>query len=285
MALGKSLGNILGDYFGDEAVSLDSGNNHDDQTIHAKYILIDQIDTSPYQTRTEFTSQKINSLAQNIKKNGLIHPILVLEKTEKNEGKKYQLLAGERRLRATASLGESKIIAIIKKEVDLSKPEQAMITAMENLQREDLSPIELAKTFQMLMETQNIDEPALASMLDSSGQYIKNYLRLLDLSTPVQNALQKRQIGEGQARYLIGLSDEDQLIFLREIIEKDLTVKEVIILIKKHAFKSIKPSSSKTHQLPDEIVSKAQKIAELFPKSKLACKGDDTKGKITITWG
>lgn len=285
MALGKSLGNILGDYFGDEAVSLDAKSNKDDQNVQSKFIPIDQIDTSPYQTRTEFSSQKINSLAQNIKKNGLIHPILVLERSDTTAEKKYQLLAGERRLRATQSLGETKIHALIKQESDLTKPEQAMITAMENLQREDLSPIELAKTFQMLMDTQNIDEPALASMLDSSGQYIKNYLRLLDLSVPVQNALQKRQIGEGQARYLVGLSDEDQLIFLREIIEKDLTVKEVIMLIKKSAFKAIKPAASKIHQLPDEIVTKAQKLAEFFPKSKLAVKGDDKKGKITISWG
>jgi ParB family chromosome partitioning protein len=280
MALGKSLGNILGDYFGEETVVLNP------TTSVTLEIDVNDIETSKHQTRTEFDQEKIKKLAFSIKQNGLIHPIVVLKKTVNDSTQKsFRLLVGERRLRATKLLGLPKILAVVREEGALSNSQQALVTAMENLEREDLSPIELANTFEMLMKTQNIDEQGLSEVLKTSAQYVKNYLRLLTLSQPVQDALLRRKIGEGQARHLVGLEPSKQVEMLKEIIEKDLTVKEIIALLKKG--KSEKPTEQlrTIHNLPNDVVSRAQRIAEYFPKAKLQCKGDSKKGQITIKWG
>jgi len=279
MALGKSLGNILGDYFGEETVVLNG------TPTLASQININDIDASKHQTRTVFDEQKIQTLAKSMDANGLIHPIVVLKKTVSAPGDTtFKLLVGERRLRAAKSLGWDTIIAIVRDEASLDEPRQALVTAMENLEREDLSPIELANTFKMLMKTQSIDESGLAQILNASVQYVKNYLRLLTLSQPVQDALLKRQIGEGQARHLVGLEPGHQVRLLKEIIDKDLTVKEVIALIKQPET-STRPTQSIVHNLPSEVVHKAQTLASQFPKAKLQCKGDANKGQIVIKWG
>jgi ParB family transcriptional regulator, chromosome partitioning protein len=307
MALGKSLGNILDDYFGESQVTL--FNQEKNKRILLEEIEISQIGLNPYQTRRQFDSNKIQSLAKNIQVNGLIHPILVLKKTEnpnlnfdslietKKENSQninqnlqtYSLLAGERRLRAVQFLGNNKILAIIKTEENLNLEQQAMLTAMENLQREDLNALEMAETFEMLIKTQKLSEEKLADILGHSVQYVKNYLRLLTLTNIVKEALKSRKIGEGQARYLVGLSEAFQAKILEEILKKNLTVREIAELIKK--LKSPKNNKEKSslgefkHSNAEEIMKKADKIANLFPKSKLRCSGNEEKGKIIISWG
>ncbi len=280
MPLGKSLGNILGDYFGDEAVSLATPISQIASPVN--FIAVSQIQFNPYQTRTQFDAKKIESLAENIREHGLIHPISVISQ----EDGTYILLAGERRLRAIKQLGQSEILAIVRDKDSLSLQQQAMLSAMENLQREDLNAIELAQTFEMLMNTQNIDELKLSQILETSVQYVRNYLRLLTLSQPVQQALIAKTIGEGQARHLVSLDQEQQTKVLKVILEKDLTVKEIVAYLKQ--LETNKPSlstSSKFHNLEAEIVTKAQKLAESFPNSKLKLQGDNNKGKIIISWG
>jgi ParB family chromosome partitioning protein len=288
MPLGKSLGNILGDYFGEETVRLNpSGDLSLGETTLVAKIPIKSIKLNPYQTRTQFDFEKIQSLAESIKKSGLIHPVVVLSRQIEKQGQielEYTLLAGERRLRACKMLDFTEILAIIKPEESLDAKQQAMLTAVENLQREDLSPIELAKTFQMLMSTQNLDEAGLAETLGNSVQYVKNYLRLLTLSKPVQEALLDRQIGEGQARHLVGLSDEKQLELLELIIEKEMTVKEIQNYLKAPTPQPAPAVKSLIHNIRPEFVNKAQKLAELFPNSKLQCSGDEKAGKIVISW-
>jgi ParB family transcriptional regulator, chromosome partitioning protein len=306
MALGKSLGNILDDYFGESQVAL--FNQEKNKKILLEEIEISQIGLNPYQTREQFDLDKIQSLAKNIQSNGLIHPILVLKKTENpnlklnslieiekeinqsaQNSQIYSLLAGERRLRAVQSLGNKKILAIIKTEENLNLEQQAMLTAMENLQREDLNALELAETFEMLIKTQKLSEETLADILGHSVQYVKNYLRLLTLASVVKEALKTRKIGEGQARHLVGLSEDFQAKILEEILTKDLTVKEIAELIQK--LKSPKNNKEKPnlgefkHSNAEEIIKKADRIANLFPKSKLRCSGNEKKGKIVISWG
>lgn len=348
MALGKSLGNILDDYFGESQVTLFNQQKElgkTDGKILVEEIEIAQIGLNPYQTRKEFDPKKINSLAKNIQTNGLIHPILVLKKKQiiadsknpdtalitglelenqiqaqdllanstkksnltddknlkklKNQSKVqpenkafiYSLLAGERRLRAIESLGETKILAIIKTEESLNSEQQAMLTAMENLQRENLNALELAQTFEMLLDTQKLSEQKLAEILDSSEQYIKNYLRLLSLPQIIKKAIVEGKIGEGQARNLVGLSEDLQIQILQEILDKDLTVKEIVILVKKMKSPEKENLDEKPilrefqHTNAQEIIKKVDKIASLFPQSKMKCSGDESKGKIVISWG
>lgn len=285
MPLGKSLDNILGDYFGQTQISLDPVKNISVTNTLVEEIDLNNIELSPYQTRTKFETHKIESLAKDIKDQGLISPIIVLRKKfTDTTTPKYILLAGERRMRAVKLLGHTTILAVIKPEEKLSEKQQAMISAMENLQREDLNPVELAQTYKMLMLTQNLDEQTLADVLGNSSQYVKNYLKLLTLSKPVKEALIDKKIGEGQARHLIGYSDFEQLKYLQLIIEKNLTVKEIAELLKKGIQPIKMKIDSPFHSLPSEILLKADRFASGFPNSKLECKGDVTKGKIVISW-
>jgi ParB family chromosome partitioning protein len=288
MPLGKSLDNILGDYFGQTEINLNqkSEPQSTESPKGVAQILIERIELSPYQTRTNFEQSKIESLAKDILEQGLISPVVVLQKkfTQTTEPE-YILLAGERRLRAVKFLGQKSILAIVKLQDQLSEKQQALISAMENLQREDLSPVELGQTYKMLMLTQNLDESGLAQMLGTSAQYIKNYLRLLELCGGVKDALNKKLIGEGQARYLVGLSEERQLEVLALILEKEMTVKEVIEYLKHEKQNTPKPQiKSLFHNLPTEIIAKADKFASQFNNSKLKCVGDLNKGKIVISW-
>lgn len=336
MALGKSLGNILGDYFGEEVVTLNTPNtslshvqgkdtpikekskskksntikssdsaglnsitpapetvpkhdqqDRDENMIHS--LKIDEIDVNEYQTREYFDEEKIEKLAQSIKSHGLIHPVLVLKRTNPPQGvNSYMLLAGERRLRAVKYLGKSEIMALVKSEQELSGVDQAMIAALENLQREDLSPIELAKTFDMLMELQKKNEEDLGEMLGYTGQYIRNYIRLLSLHPIVQGALREGTIGEGQARHLVGLPEERQLELLDIIITKDLTVKEVIQLIKEQGrdMKRAVQFVSRRHSIDPDLTKRFEQFAmKNFVNPKVKYTGSDEKGKIIISWG
>jgi ParB family transcriptional regulator, chromosome partitioning protein len=301
MALGKSLGNILGDYFGDEIVNLNESTQEEtiipvkvniatvntSSASHIQTISIKNIQLSPFQTRRNFDVEKIESLAKSIKETGLIHPVIVLQKTQEDETKiaEYILIAGERRLKACQYLGAVEIMALIKKEEELNDSQHAMLTAMENLEREDLNPIELANTFIMLMQTQVLDEKGLAELLKSSVQYIKNYLRLLTLAEQVQDAISSGKIGEGQARQLVGLEVDKQLEMLDLIIQKDLTVREIIEVLSHKPLKEANKFITKNHNINPEYFRRAQKLATFFPNSKLKCLGDDEKGKIVISWG
>ncbi|MBC7472199.1 MAG: ParB/RepB/Spo0J family partition protein [candidate division SR1 bacterium] len=299
MALGKSLGNILGDYFGDEVVNLNETNENQliatpvvitkvkISTGDIQNIAIKDIQLSPFQTRRNFDINKIQSLAKSIKETGLIHPVIVLQKTQANPTKasEYILIAGERRLRACQYLGATEIMSLIKREEDLSDSQHAMLTAMENLEREDLNPIELANTFIMLMQTQVLDEKGLAELLKASVQYVKNYLRLLTLTEQVQDAIANGKIGEGQARQLVGLESDKQLEMLDLILQKDLTVREIIDILNNKPLKEANKFISKNHNINPEYFRRAQKLATFFPNSKLKCLGDDEKGKIVISWG
>ncbi len=287
MPLGKSLNTILDDYFGEDQVqtTIDIGSS-----TKVSEILVNQITISQYQTRTKFDSEKIEKLAQNIKTQGLIQPIVVLrKKITSSPIPEYILLAGERRLRAVKSLGQNTILAVVRDEESLSEQDQAMISAMENLQREDLSPIEMAQTFKMLMLTQHLSEAELAEMLGHSEQYVKNYLRLMNLTKIVQKALLERKIGEGQARYLVNLVEQDQEKILNKIIRENLTVKEVEKLVKSlnNKVQETKPKAKLkvfTHSQATEILPKLEKLTQMFPGAKMQCVGDDRQGKIVISW-
>ncbi len=293
MALGKKFGNILGDYFGEEEINLQ--NQQSEQTpayegsknySSINEIRIREIKISEFQTRSNFDQEKIKALAESIAKSGLLQPVVVLDKTSDDSiAENFILLAGERRLRACLFLGYTSISAVVKKDRDLDKRQQAMITAFENLEREDLSPVELAETFQMLLNTQGVDEEGLATMLNKSAQYIKNYLRLLTLSRVVKKALLDRKITEGHARHLVGLPEDRQFHFLKLILEKDLSVKEVIALVKTNPsrVKHIKVVTT-NHNINIDAVTKANRLAQQFPNAKIKFTGDDDEGKIIIRW-
>jgi ParB family transcriptional regulator, chromosome partitioning protein len=274
MALGKSLGNILGDYFGDT-----NGSLHLMDGDKLSDIEIVKIKITENQTREYFDDEKIQALAKSILEVGLINPVTVIQKEEG-----FIIISGERRFLAYKSLGKETIPAIIKDPKNLSKEKQAMITAMENLFREDLSPLEQAKTYSMIMKVNQLNENELAEKLGFSSQYVRNYLRLLTTGPKLQKALLEKLITEGQARHLVPLSTEDQNKILAIIIDKELTVKEIEKLVM-----NLKPkvyNKVESYTIPDKINTKLQDFLRILPKNcKVDYYGTEQKGRISLKWG
>ncbi|XJZ27325.1 nucleoid occlusion protein [Bacillota bacterium Lsc_1132] len=183
-------------------------------------IPIDQIVPNRFQPRTVFDDEKIEELSRTIHIHGIIQPIVVRE----FETDRYEIIAGERRWRAMKKLGWDVVPAIIK---NLTDTETASVALIENLQREELSPIEEAIAYGKLLELHNLTQEALAQRLGKGQSTVANKLRLLKLPQPIQDALLNKQITERHARSLIPLKDPDkQVKLLEEIIEKNLNVKQ-----------------------------------------------------------
>jgi ParB family transcriptional regulator, chromosome partitioning protein len=185
-----------------------------------KNIPISQIVPNRFQPRTIFNEEKIEELSRTIHTHGIIQPIVLRE----NDQNQFEIIAGERRFRAVQKLGWETVPAIIK---NMSDTETASVALIENLQREELSPIEEAVAYGKLLELHNLTQEALAQRLGKGQSTVANKLRLLKLPEEVQEAILAKQITERHARALIPLKKADkQVILLHEIIEKSFNVKQ-----------------------------------------------------------
>ncbi|GMA57322.1 ParB family chromosome partitioning protein [Alicyclobacillus sacchari] len=183
-------------------------------------IPVQNIVSNPYQPRTIFNQEAIEELAKTIHTHGVIQPIVVRKK-----GNVYELIAGERRLRAVRHLGWSSIPAIVR---DMNDAQTASAALIENLQREGLTPIEEAVAYQQLLELHGLTQESLAQRLGKGQSTIANKLRLLHLPETVQQALLTKQITERHARALLALpSEEMQIELLHECVEKGWNVKQM----------------------------------------------------------
>ncbi len=210
-----------------------------------KLIDIKKIYANENQPRKVFNDEKIEELSTSIKENGLIQPIVV-RKTK--EG--YQIIAGERRFRACKLADMTKVPCIIKEYDDKQVETLAVI---ENIQREDLSPLEEAKAYKSLLDTYQYSQQELAKVVGKKQSTIANKLRLLKLSDGVKDALDNRTITERHARAMVGLDQEKQETVLKEVIQKHLNVAQTEKLIDK------KPKPKKVR--PKKAVSQNVKIA------------------------
>lgn len=184
-----------------------------------KHIAVRAIIPNPYQPRTVFDDERIDELCVTIKEHGIIQPIVV-----RYQNGQYELIAGERRWRATKKLGLETIPAIVK---DLDDSQAASIALIENLQREGLTAIEEAIAYQKLIDLHKLTQESLAQKLGKGQSTIANKLRLLNLPNTVQEFLLQRKVTERHARALLALKDEEmQLKMLEEVLEKDLNVKQ-----------------------------------------------------------
>lgn len=184
------------------------------------------IETNPFQPRTEFEEIALNELAQSIKEHGIIQPITV----RKLGYDKYQIISGERRFRAAQMIGLKEIPAYIRIANDQQMLEIALI---ENIQREDLNPIEIALSYQRLIDECKLTQEEVSKRVGKQRSTIANYLRLLKLPAPIQKALQNNEITMGHARALINIENEDkQLALFALILEQNLSVREVEELAK-----------------------------------------------------
>jgi len=179
----------------------------------------DRIEFNPHQPRTSFPASTLNDLAESIKQHGIIQPLVVTR-----NGDRFELIAGERRLRSARLLGLKEVPVIVREEKAQKKLELALI---ENLQREDLNPLESARAYKRLIDEFNLTQEETAKKVGKARPSITNALRLLTLPAPIQDALSAGQITEAHAKYILGLEGESkQLTMLKKILRQNLTVAE-----------------------------------------------------------
>ncbi len=250
LALGRGLGAILGEV--EKAYENDLNDNSDlvvELDIHS-------IKPNPFQPRKHFDTTALEELASSIKEHGLLQPILVFADDE--EG--YSLIAGERRLRASKLAGFSTIKAII---VDIKTERLREVALIENIQREDLNPIDLAQSYKELIEDYGITHEELAKKISKSRTQITNTLRLLTLSLEVQEQLLEGKITQGHAKVLVGLAPEEQKVALDSIIGQRLSVRETESLIK-NLKETPRPSGHPSRTPSNPLVSQSsQSLLEL----------------------
>ena len=208
-------------------MSLFSSLRHHDEIPKDKQIQdieLTKIVPNSYQPRREFSDESIRELATTLDKEGLLQPIVVRE-----QGEQYEIIAGERRFRAAKQLGWETIPAIVN---NMDEAQAASLALIENLQREDLNPIDEAQAYNNLMKLNNLTQTALAQNIGKSQSYVANKMRLLKLSPKVQSYLASGQISPRHGRCLVGLSQKDQGRVLDEILDNNLNVSDTEKIVK-----------------------------------------------------
>ncbi len=251
---------------------------------------VDRLVPNPHQPRTEFDEEALNELASSIKEHGVIQPVLV----EEGENGKYYIIAGERRTRAAKLAGLTKIPVRIQKFSDEKKLEVALI---ENIQRENLNPLEEALAYKKLMEMTGVTQDEVARRVGKNRSTVANALRLLKLPEDMQNALSSGEISAGHARALLSVSDStDMRMLFGRIIGQNLSVREAerqALELNGNASEpskaaGTKGNTSKTDSKAAEkrdpnLVHLEERLIEVLG-TKVAIKGDLEKGTVQIEY-
>ena len=240
IGLGSGLSSLLGDEF--EKNSVFSDNNSNDTF---KMVPIEFIEPGPWQPRKFFDKDEIDSLANSIKKQGVIQPIIL--KSKENKKNEFFIIAGERRWRASQQAKIHEIPSIIRDDVEDEKI--AELSLVENIQRSGLNPIEEAEGYQSLINKYNYKQEDVAKAVGKSRSHIANITRLLSLSDLAKDLLLKNKLTIGQIRPLIGHNDCDYL--LDTIVKNNLTSRQVEKLVKKTTLTALKPQVTKEVDLLD----------------------------------
>ena len=246
------------------------------------YVDIDKIIPNPNQPRKEFNAEMLNELAESIREKGVLQPILVEKK-----GDRYIIIAGERRFRASGIAGLKKIPVI---EKNFTEEEKYEIALIENIQREDLSPIEEAKAYQTLITSYNLGQDELSKKIGKNRSTIANSLRLLKMPQDMQDALSSGEISAGHARAVLSvINPADQRILFNRIINGGLSVREAEKQSSdlNNGMRSLHGTGEKKEQLqkkksPDVMNLEQQLIDALGTKVNL--NGSLAKGKIEISY-
>lgn len=234
-----------------------------------KMISITDIQKNPYQPRKEFDGEKLHELAQSIKENGVIQPIIVRQSPVIG----YEILAGERRYRASLLAGLRSIPAVVKQ---LSDQEMMIQSIIENLQRENLNPIEEAHAYESLVE-KGFTHAEIADKMGKSRPYISNSIRLLSLPEPILSEVENGKLSQAHARSLVGLNKEQQDYFFQRIIEEDISVRKLEALLTEKKQKKLQKNDYFIQNEEEQL----KKILGLDVEIKLSKKDS---GKIIIAF-
>lgn len=266
----KALGRGLEQLFNDEGLNFDTIENSiieeaktNDQIVE---INLSELRANPYQPRKNFDEEALNELASSIKEHGVFQPIIV-----KKSIKGYEIIAGERRFRASKLAGMQTIPAIVK---DFSDEEMMQIALLENLQRENLTSIEEAKAYKSIIESMNITQDELAKKVGKSRSHVTNILGLLKLPASVQDMVLYNKLSMGHARVLSKLDDPKTIEDLAQrVITEDLSVRKLESLVYDNEEKEVKTKKNTNNEY---------KYMENFLKEKLGTNVKINNNKISI---
>lgn len=237
---------------------------------------VNKIEPNPYQPRVEFSEELIAELAESIKVLGLIQPITVRETSEG----KYQIISGERRYRASKMAGLSTIPAYIKKTDNQGMLEMAIV---ENIQRENLNSIEIAISFQRLMDECNLTQEAMSQRVGKKRATVANYLRLLKLPPVIQIAIRENKITMGHAKALLGLEEDKEKIKVTDtIIKRGLSVRETEALVQKMNNPSAEKGTEEIPELPPHYCRVIEVLGRFCNNNVSAKRSEKGIGTVTL---
>lgn len=233
-------------------------------------VLPQEIEANPYQPRQIFDDEKIQDLAASMKEHGVIQPLIV-----RRLGSRYQLVAGERRLKAAMMAGLEKVPVVVR---DMTDREAMEISLVENLQREDLGPIEEAEAYQRLSDEFGLTQEQIAKRVGKSRPDVTNTLRLLKLEDEVKELINQGKISGSHGRALVGLEREEQLRLARRIVTKGLSVRSVEEAVSAKGRKRDKKAQSAIR------LKEAEEVLSSLLGSPVVVKKQGEKGSITISF-
>ena len=274
--LGKGLDSLIADR---RTVTVKENSNSSAKEEKAEnnsplMVKLSEVEPNREQPRKYFDEEAMQELADSIKKYGVIQPLLV-EKKEKY----YEIIAGERRWRAAKIAGLKEIPVVLK---ELSEQEKMEIALIENIQREDLNPIEEAQAYKRLLDEFQLKQEDVAKSVSKSRSAITNSMRLLKLDERVQNMVAGEELSAGHARALLSISDvEKQYELAQKIVEKGLSVREVEALLKK---KPAKEEKAETNTAEELIYRNFENNLKEIYGTKVSIKNQKGKGKIEISY-
>ncbi|MGM0375808.1 MAG: ParB/RepB/Spo0J family partition protein [Bacteroidota bacterium] len=270
-ALGRGLGALI-----ENSEEYSQGTPKPEATVNE--VPIDRIEGNPWQPRSHFDEEKLNELAASIREIGIVQPL-----TLRKAADKFQLIAGERRLRAAKIAGMETVPAYVRMAEDETMLEMALV---ENIQREDLDPIEVAMSYQRLIDECNLTQESMSDRVGKKRSTIANYLRLLRLPAEIQLGLREKQISMGHARALINLEDEKgRLKIFNEIVKKELSVRKVEEMVRKMMEgnqEEKKKEEKEEENLPQEYEQLRQQLSNFFKTNIRFSRNNKGKGKIVI---
>ena len=262
----KGLGRGLSALFGDEKPS-----EQRQETSKSNMISISDLSRNPFQPRQNFKEEKLEELANSIRKNGIIQPIAV--RPNKTKTGKYEIVAGERRWLAAQRAGLHEIPVTI---LDLSDVESLEVAIVENIQRDDLNPIEEAKGYKRLNEEFKYDHESISKLMSKSRSHISNTLRLLTLPSDVISMLEEGTLTSGQARPLIGISNASSIA--EEIVSKNYSARKVEYLVRN------KKGNPKEKIVDANIIKAQEKIQKSLGLKVNILNKKNNSGKVTIEY-
>ena len=262
----KGLGRGLSALFGDSEPKKKSNENN-----HISNVSISDLSRNPYQPRQNFKEEKLEELANSIKKNGIIQPIAV--RPSKSASNKYEIVAGERRWLAAQRAGLHKIPVTI---LELSDVESLEVAIVENIQRDDLNPIEEAKGYKRLYDEFNYDHESISKLMSKSRSHISNTLRLLTLPPDVVAMFEEGTLTSGQARPLIGISNASSIA--EEIVSKNYSARKVEYLTRN------KKPSTKERYVDTNILKTQERIEKILGLKVNITNKKNNSGRVIISY-